>query len=71
MADIAAYVTCFGGHGHGIPACGSQPLTEAQYLAQMDRPDSAWHCPMCGGLAEFDDYKSEQLWEASPQGGEK
>lgn len=58
--EHVAFVVCRGGHGHGIPACGQQGLTEDQYLAQLDRPDAAWHCPTCGGNAEYDDPASEE-----------
>jgi hypothetical protein len=35
--------------------CGLVFLTDEQYDAQMDRPDSTWTCPQCGGGAEWDD----------------
>lgn len=35
--------------------CESVELTSAQYLAQMRRPNSFWHCPRCGGGAWFND----------------
>lgn len=35
--------------------CGLVFLTEQQYIHQMERPDSLWRCPKCGGGAEWDD----------------
>lgn len=56
-----AGVICRGGHGEGIPACGKVGLTQREYDRQMDRPDRGWHCPRCGGLADFDDERFEEL----------
>lgn len=56
-----AGVICRGGHGEGIPACGKVGLTQREYERQMDRPDRGWHCPRCGGLADFDDERFEEL----------
>ncbi len=36
--------------------CGPQFLNEAEYLAQMDRPNVGWRCPACRCYpCEFDD----------------
>ena len=56
-----AGVICRGGHGEGLPACGKVGLTQREYDRQMDRPDRGWHCPRCGGLADFDDERFEEL----------
>jgi len=34
-------------------------LTEAQYNAQMKKPDSLWRCPHCGLSADWDDDNYE------------
>lgn len=34
--------------------CGTQELTSAEYMRQMDRPDSRWICPKCGKTALWD-----------------
>ena len=50
------------------PEHGRVYLTEAEYDAQMDRPDSGWMCPeecgppnvgICGAISEFDDATYE------------
>lgn len=43
--------------GDSVPGycCGVVDLTEAEYSAQMSRPDSLWYCPNCGSTASFDD----------------
>lgn len=53
---IFAYVTCL-----NEVSCGSQPLTKAQYDAQMSKPNRLWACPRCGAVADYDDEKSEEL----------
>lgn len=44
--------------------CGPVDITEAEYDRQMDRPDSSWVCPKCGGFAGFDDERFEELMDA-------
>lgn len=34
---------------------GHQPLTEDEYLAALDEPDTFWKCPICSDGAEWDD----------------
>lgn len=44
--------------GHGIPgarSCGVVPLTEQEYVWQLERPDAPWQCPRCGASAQWDD----------------
>lgn len=56
-----AAVVCHGGHGEGIPGCGSVDLTEPEYSRQMGSPHQGWSCPRCGGSATYDDARSELL----------
>ena len=54
-----------GGERFGLPAgtkyavnCpehGLQPLTEDEYLAQLNRPNARWCCPRCGATAGWSD----------------
>ncbi len=39
------------------PCNGGKPLelTEAEYSAQLFKPDCLWECPGCGEAAEWDD----------------
>jgi len=55
-----AVVRC---HGDSVPGycCGQVDLTEEQYIAQMERPDSVWACPNCGSNATFDDAAFERI----------
>jgi hypothetical protein len=55
-----AVVRC---RGDSVPGycCGPVPLTEEQYIAQMERPDSLWCCPNCGSTAIFDDAEFERI----------
>lgn len=50
-------------HGDSVPGycCGKVNLTEEQYNAQMQRPDSVWACPNCGSNATFDDAAFERI----------
>jgi hypothetical protein len=58
--NVYAIVRC---RGDSVPGhcCGSVTLTEEQYIAQMDRPDSVWCCPNCGSTATFDDAAFERI----------
>jgi hypothetical protein len=58
--DAYAAVRC---HGDSVPGycCGKVSLTEQQYIAQMERPDSLWCCPNCGSTATFDDAEFERI----------
>lgn len=47
--------------GIGGLSCGPVDLTYEQYDYQMDRPDQGWYCPLCGGIADFDDDFFEEL----------
>lgn len=55
-----AGVVCRGGHGEGIPACGNVDISQAEYDRQMDNPNRGC-CPRCGGYADFDDERFEEL----------
>lgn len=61
LDEFYAYVTCFGVDPTLAPGCGSVGLTKDQYMAQMRCPDRRWCCPQCGGDADFDDTKFEEL----------
>jgi hypothetical protein len=61
LDEFYAYVTCFGVDSTLAPGCGSVGLTQEQYLAQLSCPDYGWRCPQCGGDADFDDTKFEEL----------
>lgn len=43
--------------------CGFVYLSELQYAYQMDRPDSTWRCPVCGGSAGWSDDNYESYRE--------
>jgi hypothetical protein len=58
---VAAYVNCHGGLFEGDKGCGLQALTDAQYTAQLSRPDSTWCCPKCGNSADYNDTESERV----------
>lgn len=36
-------------------------LTEVEYLAQLDKPESGWKCPFCGLPAEWNDENYEEM----------
>lgn len=59
---IYAGVVCRG-HGDDIAfvPCGNVDITAAEYMRQMSKPDAFWHCPRCGGSADFDDDRFEEL----------
>jgi hypothetical protein len=38
---------------------GQQFLTEGAYLAQLERSNDRWFCPVCGDNAAFDDLNLE------------
>lgn len=63
MGDALAYaaISCRGGIIDGVPGCGPVDLTLEDYERQMDRPNRTWVCPRCGGDAEFDDARFEQI----------
>lgn len=42
------------------PEHGKQCLSEAQYDAQMRRPNSRWACPKCGETCWWDDEHYER-----------
>lgn len=48
-------VICHSGRG----CCGIQPLTYEEYMAQLARPNSKWSCPVCKGMASWDDDSLE------------
>lgn len=39
-------------------------LTEEEYELQMNNPDDAWTCPVCGGSADWDDYNYDRAMAA-------
>jgi len=41
-----------------------QFLTESQYDAQMNDPNSRWKCPRCGRISRFDDATYEAYLDA-------
>lgn len=41
-------------------SCGVVPLTEQEYLAQLERPNRGWACTKCGGAADYHDTLSER-----------
>ena len=43
------------------PDHGQVFLTDAEYDAQMDKPDSLWTCPLCGKPSEWDDHNYEVM----------
>lgn len=47
------------------PRHGQVFLTRPLYLAQLDRPDEGWRCPMCGVPADWDDDNYEQSLDPS------
>lgn len=52
--DKTPYAVNCNGHIDGMN-CGLQYLSEDQYLAQLNRPDSTWRCPVCRAEASWDD----------------
>ena len=57
-------VQCTGSSNpHGATPCnggGLIFLTHEEYDRQMDRPDSFWQCPRCGGVAWWSDDNYEK-----------
>lgn len=60
---VYAGIICHGDSVPGQQPCGRVDITESQYDAQMNRPDSLWCCPNCGSTADFDDDRFEELHE--------
>jgi len=58
--DAYAVIRCHGDSVSGY-SCGKVDLTEDQYIAQMERPNSVWACPNCGSNATFDDRAFERI----------
>lgn len=52
--DKTPYAVYCNGYFDGM-TCGLQFLSEDQYLAQLNRPDSTWRCPKCSADASWDD----------------
>jgi len=48
-------VICQGSDIPGTLPCGRVFLTEEQHDQQLARSNAGWHCPKCGGSAEWDD----------------
>jgi hypothetical protein len=44
-----------------LDQCGKQDIDERDYDWQMAHPDRSWLCPVCGGYANFDDERFEEL----------
>jgi len=44
------------GNGHGLVY-----LTQQEYVAQMNAPDSRWKCPLCRYEAGWDDDNYEEF----------
>lgn len=61
LCDVARLVRAAPHAIVSCPKCGPQPLTEAQYLAQLDDVDARWVCPRCQEVADFDDDAFERL----------
>jgi len=40
---------------------GNVDIDQANYDAQMARPNSLWRCPKCGMDCDFDDERFEEL----------
>lgn len=49
------------GDGGRTDCGGLVDITSDQYDAQMAKPDHGWVCPRCGGSAQFDDERFEEL----------
>lgn len=58
--DIVPYagVICA---GNGLSACGKVDISLEEYSVQMAQPHHLWFCPLCFGIAEFDDDRFEEL----------
>lgn len=52
------------GVAEDLPSCGKVFLTESEYDAQMERPNSLWKCPFCGASAQWDDENYEKWLDA-------
>lgn len=40
---------------------GTVDIDKPEYIRQMDRPNSLWECPLCNGIARFNDERFEEL----------
>lgn len=60
MRETPWAVYCY----NGCNGAGLVFLSEAEYTAQMMRPDSLWRCPQCGGEASWSDSNYEKHMEA-------
>ena len=57
-------IHCYGWEKNDPEAHGLVYITEVQYNAQMDRPDSLWACPLCGiKPAGWDDGNFAEMTE--------
>lgn len=50
------------------PSCGNVDIDEREYEHQMDYPNRGWCCPRCGGYADFDDTRFEEIQGISGDG---
>ena len=46
--------------------CGTQPLSLPEFERQNAHPLVDWRCPMCGGVASFDDEAYERSLHIRP-----
>lgn len=40
---------------------GDVDIDKKEYMRQMMMPNALWKCPKCGGTAQFDDDRFEEL----------
>ncbi len=56
VENVRYAVYCMLRKDHGL-----MPLDQAEYLRQMDAPNSLWVCPLCKGEADWDDDTYERF----------